>query len=113
MTLRARTLRKSRNAYKEITEDVLFHPVAKKPVLLKYENFFEKNSHPNLNFVEVPTFFHKVVSIVRPFLYLESIEGPAAELKPAGLLVEREVSEHGQILYSTKANLNVYRVLTF
>ncbi len=44
-----------------------FYPAAKKPVFLKYENSFEKNSHLNLNFVEVPTFFHKVIRIVRPF----------------------------------------------
>ncbi len=81
-------------------------------MFLKYENSFEKNSHLNLNFVEVPTFFHKVIRIVRPFFYTWN---PSKVQLPN--LSQQVCSSKGKYLnmdkFSTKANLAVYTVLTF
>jgi hypothetical protein len=35
--------------------------------VLKYGNFFEKNSHLNMSTVEVPTFLHGVIRLVQTF----------------------------------------------
>jgi hypothetical protein len=72
---------------------------------------FEKNSHLNLNFVEVPTFFHKVIRIVRPFYTWN----PSKVQLPN--LSQQVCSSKGKYLnmakFSTKENLNVYTLMTF